>query len=188
MRLARYWRIQSSNLSSFPVHLNTTLLRCSPPRQSCVPRHRIATGLQYWGIRNGYLHLQSCRMDSPILGSIQSVCSIFRSSINTSILHRIRPAVSYKSCRTNFKVFTFRRLRRQDASVLGTPLQSDQSTSFDHEHARWRRVQLFPRGIIRKNWEYYHALRRNGVGGIGALALKNLSKIDQFIPRKIQEQ
>jgi glycosyltransferase len=38
--------------------------------------------------------------------------------------------------------------------------------------------------IIRKSREDYRALRRNCVGGIGALALKNLSKIDQFRPRK----
>lgn len=42
--------------------------------------------------------------------------------------------------------------------------------------------------ILRKSREDYLALRRNGVGGIGALALKNLSKIDQFRPRKTQEQ
>lgn len=42
--------------------------------------------------------------------------------------------------------------------------------------------------ILRKSREDYRALRRNGVGGIGALALKNLSKIDQFRPRKTQDQ
>ena len=41
--------------------------------------------------------------------------------------------------------------------------------------------------ILRKSREDYRALRRNGVGGIGALAVKNLSKIDQFRPRKTQD-
>lgn len=40
--------------------------------------------------------------------------------------------------------------------------------------------------IIRKSREDYRALRRNGVGGFGALALKNLSKIEQFRPRKTE--
>ncbi len=34
--------------------------------------------------------------------------------------------------------------------------------------------------IIRKSREDYHALRRNNVGGLGALAQKNISKIKQF--------
>lgn len=37
--------------------------------------------------------------------------------------------------------------------------------------------------ILRKSGEDYRALRRNGVGGIGTLALKNLSKVGQFIRR-----
>lgn len=37
--------------------------------------------------------------------------------------------------------------------------------------------------ILRKSREDYRALRSNGVGGIGALALKNLSKIQQFLNR-----
>ncbi|SFS19736.1 glycosyltransferase family 2 protein [Yoonia litorea] len=38
--------------------------------------------------------------------------------------------------------------------------------------------------IIKKSREDYFALRRNGVGGIPALALKNLRKIEQFKLRK----
>jgi len=34
--------------------------------------------------------------------------------------------------------------------------------------------------IVRKSREDYAALRRNGVGGVGALVLKNLSKVGQF--------
>ena len=34
--------------------------------------------------------------------------------------------------------------------------------------------------ILRKSREDYEALRRNGVGGLGALAWKNLSKLGQF--------
>ena len=41
---------------------------------------------------------------------------------------------------------------------------------------------------LRKSREDYRALRDNGVGGIGALALKNLRKINQFDPRKTQEK
>lgn len=37
--------------------------------------------------------------------------------------------------------------------------------------------------ILRKSWEDYRALRSNGVGGIGTLALKNLSKLPQFLKR-----
>lgn len=37
--------------------------------------------------------------------------------------------------------------------------------------------------IWRKSAEDYRALRKNGVGGIGALAWKNLSKINQFVAR-----
>lgn len=37
--------------------------------------------------------------------------------------------------------------------------------------------------IWRKSAEDYRALRKNGVGGIGALAWKNLSKIGQFVAR-----
>lgn len=35
--------------------------------------------------------------------------------------------------------------------------------------------------VLRKSREDYAALRRNGVGGMGALAWKNLSKLSQFI-------
>lgn len=35
--------------------------------------------------------------------------------------------------------------------------------------------------IIKKSSEDYRAIRRNGVGGIGTLAFKNLSKVTQFI-------
>jgi glycosyltransferase len=34
--------------------------------------------------------------------------------------------------------------------------------------------------ILQKSWEDYLALRRNGVGGLGALVWKNLSKVGQF--------
>lgn len=37
--------------------------------------------------------------------------------------------------------------------------------------------------IIRKSIEDYRALRSNGIGGVGALAWKNLSKLTQFIRR-----
>lgn len=37
--------------------------------------------------------------------------------------------------------------------------------------------------VLRKSWEDYRALRANGVGGLGALAWKNLSKLPQFIRR-----
>lgn len=36
------------------------------------------------------------------------------------------------------------------------------------------------RKIVQKSWEDYRAIRRNGVGGLGTLAFKNLSKIQQF--------
>ena len=39
------------------------------------------------------------------------------------------------------------------------------------------------RAVVRKSWEDYRALRSNGVGGLGALAWKNLSKLPQFIRR-----
>jgi glycosyltransferase involved in cell wall biosynthesis len=39
------------------------------------------------------------------------------------------------------------------------------------------------RTVLRKSWEDYRALRANGVGGLGALAWKNLSKLPQFIRR-----
>ena len=39
------------------------------------------------------------------------------------------------------------------------------------------------RNIMRKSAEDYRALRTNDVGGIGALAWKNLSKIPQFVKR-----
>ena len=38
--------------------------------------------------------------------------------------------------------------------------------------------------IILKSREDYRALRSNGVGGLWALALKNLSKIPQFFPSR----
>ncbi len=37
--------------------------------------------------------------------------------------------------------------------------------------------------ILHKSREDYTALRRNGVGGLGALAWKNLSKLPQLLPR-----
>jgi glycosyltransferase len=37
------------------------------------------------------------------------------------------------------------------------------------------------RTVLRKSWEDYRALRANGVGGLGALAWKNLSKLPQFV-------
>jgi glycosyltransferase len=40
-----------------------------------------------------------------------------------------------------------------------------------------------PRTVARKSWEDYRALRANGVGGLGALAWKNLSKLPQFVRR-----
>src|SRR6056297_628016 len=36
------------------------------------------------------------------------------------------------------------------------------------------------RKIVQKSREDYRAIRRNGVGGLGTLAMKNLSKIQQF--------
>lgn len=38
--------------------------------------------------------------------------------------------------------------------------------------------------ILRKSWEDYQALRRNRIGGVGALAWKNLSKLPQFVRRE----
>jgi len=35
--------------------------------------------------------------------------------------------------------------------------------------------------IVRKSWEDYVALRDNGIGGLGALAWKNLGKLGQFL-------
>ncbi|MDO8862703.1 hypothetical protein Q6D67_13410 [Haliea sp. E1-2-M8] len=40
------------------------------------------------------------------------------------------------------------------------------------------------RNVIRKSSEDYRALRASGVGGLGTLALKNLSKLGQFLPRR----
>lgn len=37
--------------------------------------------------------------------------------------------------------------------------------------------------VWRKSAEDYRALRKNGVGGVGALAWKNLSKLNQFVAR-----
>jgi glycosyltransferase len=37
--------------------------------------------------------------------------------------------------------------------------------------------------VARKSWEDDRALRANGVGGLGALAWKNLSKLPQFVRR-----
>jgi len=39
------------------------------------------------------------------------------------------------------------------------------------------------RTVARKSWEDYRALRANGVGGLGTLAWKNLSKLPQFVRR-----
>lgn len=41
-----------------------------------------------------------------------------------------------------------------------------------------------PAKIARKSWEDYRALRANRVGGVGALAWKNLSKLPQFFRRR----
>ena len=41
------------------------------------------------------------------------------------------------------------------------------------------------RNILRKSAEDYRALRANGVGGVGALAWKNLSKLGQFVVRSL---
>lgn len=41
--------------------------------------------------------------------------------------------------------------------------------------------------IIKKSCEDYRAIRKNQVGGIGTLALKNLSKIKQFIKKDVKE-
>ena len=38
--------------------------------------------------------------------------------------------------------------------------------------------------ILRKSWEDYDALRSNRVGGVGALAWKNVSKLPQLVRRK----
>jgi hypothetical protein len=38
--------------------------------------------------------------------------------------------------------------------------------------------------IIRKTTEDYRALCRNGIGGVGALAWKNLMKIGQFVGKR----
>lgn len=38
--------------------------------------------------------------------------------------------------------------------------------------------------IARKSWEDYRALRANRIGGLGALAWKNLSKLPQFVRRQ----
>lgn len=40
------------------------------------------------------------------------------------------------------------------------------------------------RQLLRKSWEDYQALRANHVGGLGALAWKNLSKLPQFVRRQ----
>lgn len=40
------------------------------------------------------------------------------------------------------------------------------------------------RNILRKSAEDYRAMRSNGVGGLGALAWKNLSKLEQFVTRR----
>jgi glycosyltransferase len=39
--------------------------------------------------------------------------------------------------------------------------------------------------IIRKSREDYRAIRRHGVGGVGTLMAKNLSKLPQFIGRQV---
>lgn len=38
--------------------------------------------------------------------------------------------------------------------------------------------------LVQKSSEDYRALRRNGIGGLGALAAKNLSKLPQFVRRQ----
>ncbi len=38
-------------------------------------------------------------------------------------------------------------------------------------------------GVLRKSWEDYRVLRENRIGGVGALAWKNLSKVPQFFKR-----
>jgi glycosyltransferase involved in cell wall biosynthesis len=40
------------------------------------------------------------------------------------------------------------------------------------------------RQLLRKSWEDYQALRANQVGGVAALAWKNLSKLPQFVRRQ----
>jgi glycosyltransferase len=40
------------------------------------------------------------------------------------------------------------------------------------------------RHVVRKSWEDYRALRANRVGGVGALAWKNVSKLPQFVRRQ----
>jgi hypothetical protein len=40
------------------------------------------------------------------------------------------------------------------------------------------------RNVIRKSREDYQALRANGVGGLGTLAWKNVSKVGQFLGRR----
>lgn len=42
-----------------------------------------------------------------------------------------------------------------------------------------------PGHILRKSQEDYRAIRRNNVGGIGTLALKNFSKFGQFIQKEV---
>jgi glycosyltransferase len=42
--------------------------------------------------------------------------------------------------------------------------------------------------ILLKSWEDYRALRANRIGGIGALAWKNLSKLPQFFPNRKRGQ
>jgi hypothetical protein len=41
------------------------------------------------------------------------------------------------------------------------------------------------RNVIRKSREDCRALRASGVGGLGALALKNVSKVGRFLPRRV---
>ena len=38
--------------------------------------------------------------------------------------------------------------------------------------------------ILRKSREDYRAMRRHGVGGLGTLAAKNFSKLEQFLPKR----
>lgn len=40
------------------------------------------------------------------------------------------------------------------------------------------------RNILRKSWEDWRALRRNRIGGVGALLWKNLGKVGQFVVRR----
>jgi len=49
---------------------------------------------------------------------------------------------------------------------------------------RWRASNRSLGNIIRKSREDYRALKQNDVGGLWALAWKNLSKLPQFVKRR----